>query len=44
VYKKNTEERKEEKIGWLKRFVVKKKEDGERKRKEGGWVKGKRLA
>jgi len=36
--------RKEEKIGWLKRFVVKTKENKKRNRKGEGWIKGKRLA
>jgi len=36
--------RREEKIGWLKRFVVKIEENKRRNRKEGGWMKGKRLA
>jgi len=44
VYKKETGGRKEEKIGWLKRFVVKIEENKKRNRKEGGWMEGKRLA
>jgi len=44
VYKKETGGRKEEKIGWLKRFVIKKEEKKERNGTERGWVKRKRLA
>jgi len=43
VYKKVKGKRREEKMGWLKRFVVKKDENKRRNGKEGGWVKGKRL-
>jgi len=44
VYKKETGGKKEEKIGWLKRFVVKIEEKKRRNRKEGRWVKRMRLA